>query len=508
MGTVRDLYDWLFCKRTQIKKEGYGSLLNDWQDFYTRRLYNRIQDCFNRPINSAPGAWVSVMQRDFRNGDSDMVLTGSSVTALNLSSYNYLGFAESELELRTEVCASLWKFGVSSCSSRSELGTTTEHLDLENRIAKFLGKEAAMICGMGFGCNSFILPALMGRDDLILSDELNHSSIVTGSRLSEATVRVFRHNCPKSLERELRRAISRGKPRTYRPWKRIMVCTEGLFSMEGELCALAEISRVCKKYKAYLYVDEAHSIGALGNTGRGIAEHAGVDPKDVDIFMGTFTKSFGSVGGYIASTHEVIHLLKRTSPAHMQACSMSVACIKQASLALQLIQGEDGTDRGQKKLDAIKENANMFRDGLKKMGLQVIGDYDSPVVPALLFNPAKIPAFSRECLARKLAVVVVGFPATPLLKSRIRFCISAAHSKKDLISALKVIEQVSAKCMIQYKRESYWMRINRWFVMCRSSISCTMLMFLVVNLCVVKNPKIIASSFWNFGGSHLISTSF
>ena len=187
---------------------------------------------------------------------------------------------------------------------------------------------------------------------------------------------------------------------------------------------------------------------------------------------------------------------------------MSVACIKQASLALQFIQGEDGTDRGQKKLDAIKENANMFRDGLKKMGLQVIGDYDSPVVPALLFNPAKIPAFSRECLARKLAVVVVGFPATPLLKSRIRFCISAAHSKKDLISALKVIEQVSAKCMIQYKRESYWMRINRWIVICRSSISCTMLMFLVINLCVVKNPKILASSFWNFGGSHLISTSF
>ena len=169
--------------------------------------------------------------------------------------------------------------------------------------------------------------------------------------------------------------------------------------------------------------------------------------------MGTFTKSFGSVGGYIASSRDVVSLLRRRSPANVYACSMSSVCAKQALLALELIQGRDGSTRGREKLDKIKSNANMFRNGLKEIGLQVIGDYDSPVIPCMLFNPAKIPAFSRACLARKLAVVVVGYPATPLLKSRIRFCISAAHDEDDLRSALAIIKQVADECLIRYKAQ-------------------------------------------------------
>lgn len=453
MGALRDVIDRLLYSHVEKRDGGYASLLNSWQAFYTRRLYMRIQDCFNRPIDGPPGAWVSVMERDFDKERHDgMAMTTSSLSCLNLGSYNYLGFAESELDMRADVCKSMRRLGVSSCSSRSELGTTDAHLELERSIACFLRKPAAVVFGMGFASNSLVLPALMGSGDLIVSDSLNHSSIVTGVKQSQACVRVFKHNSPESLCRVLREAISRGRPRVRRPWKKILVCVEGLYSMEGAICKLPEIVSVCKRFKAYLFVDEAHSIGALGETGRGVAEKTGVPFDDIDIFMGTFTKSFGSAGGYVASSCEVVEILKRKSAGHISACSMSAACAKQASLALRLIDGRDGSTRGREKLAAIKRNANMFRSGLEEIGLQVIGSPDSPVIPALLFNPAKIPAFSRECFRRKLAVVVVGYPATPLLKARIRFCISAAHSEEDLKAALRVIESVSRQCLIQYKK--------------------------------------------------------
>jgi len=167
--------------------------------------------------------------------------------------------------------------------------------------------------------------------------------------------------------------------------------------------------------------------------------------------MGTFTKSFGSVGGYIAASQEVVEFLRRTSPGNIAACSMSPACVRQASLALRMIAGEDGTRKGRTKIDQLKRNANLFRAGLERMGCEVLGHQDSPVIPVMLYNPAKIPAFSRQCLLRKLAVVVVGFPATPLIKSRVRFCISAAHTEEDLISALRVVDQVADEVMIKYK---------------------------------------------------------
>jgi hypothetical protein len=186
-GTLRDCAQHInFLSKPAVsspERKGYGKLLNDFQDFYTRRLYNRIQDCFNRPITSAPGAWIQTMERDFANTEcSQMKLLGTDICALNLASYNYLGFAESELEMRDEVIASMRRLGVSNASGRSELGTTDDHLELEARIAAFLRKPAAMVLGMGFATNSTILPALCGRGGLIISDELNHSSIVTGAR--------------------------------------------------------------------------------------------------------------------------------------------------------------------------------------------------------------------------------------------------------------------------------------------------------------------------------------
>jgi len=174
------------------------------------------------------------------------------------------------------------------------------HEELEETVARFIGKEAAMVFTMGFGTNASTIPSLCGSGDLLISDALNHTSIVTGARSSGAAIRVFQHNDPKSLEEILRESITNGIPRRNRPWKKIIVMVEGIYSMEGAICNLRPIVDICKKYKAYIYVDEAHSIGALGATGRGICEYAGVDPSEVDVLMGTFTKSFGGMGGYVA----------------------------------------------------------------------------------------------------------------------------------------------------------------------------------------------------------------
>ncbi|KAK9072356.1 hypothetical protein SSX86_008790 [Deinandra increscens subsp. villosa] len=195
--------------------------------------------------------------------------------------------------------------------------------------------------------------------------------------------------------------------------------------------------------KAYVYLDEAHSIGAVGKTGRGVCELLGVDTDDVDIMMGTFTKSFGSCGGYIAGSKELIRYLKYTCPAHLYATSISPPAAQQIISSIKVILGEDGSSRGAQKLVQIRENINFFRSELQKMGFEVLGDNDSPIMPIMLFNPAKIPAFSRECLKRNVAVVAVSFPVTPLLLARARVCISAAHTREDMMQALKQCSSIS-----------------------------------------------------------------
>ncbi|KAL0014634.1 hypothetical protein SO802_001703 [Lithocarpus litseifolius] len=449
-GQIRDHFRKITDCFSSNNLQGYAPICLGLEDFYQRRLYQRIRDCFERPLASAPDAWLDVVERYSNDSNKTLKRTTRIRRCLNLGSYNYLGFAASDEYCTPRVIDSLNKYSPSTCSSRVDGGTTVLHKELEKHVANFLGKQDAIVFGMGYVTNSAILPALIGKGGLIISDSLNHCSIVNGARGTGATIRVFQHNTPSHLEEVLREQISEGQPRTHRPWKKIIVIVEGIYSMEGELCKLPEIVAICKKYKAYIYLDEAHSIGAIGKTGRGVCELLGVDPADVDIMMGTFTKSFGSCGGYIAGSKELIQYLKYTCPAHLYATSMSPPAAEQIISAIKVILGEDGTSRGAQKLARVRENSNFFRSELQKMGFEVLGDNDSPVMPIMLYNPAKIPAFSRECLKQNVAVVVVSFPATPLLLARARICISASHTKEELLKALEVISQVGDLVGIKY----------------------------------------------------------
>eukprot|EP00208_Stichococcus_sp_RCC1054_P003757 CAMPEP_0206138564 /NCGR_PEP_ID=MMETSP1473-20131121/3408_1 /ASSEMBLY_ACC=CAM_ASM_001109 /TAXON_ID=1461547 /ORGANISM="Stichococcus sp, Strain RCC1054" /LENGTH=284 /DNA_ID=CAMNT_0053532031 /DNA_START=188 /DNA_END=1039 /DNA_ORIENTATION=+ len=235
--------------RAKGAKLDYAPIRQDYEDFYTRRMYYRLHDCFNRPICSAPDAHMDVLLRTPVTGQKPLERTGEVRRCLNLGSYNYLGFANQDPYCTPRVLEALDKYGWGPCSSRAEAGTTPVHVALEQELAEFVGKPAALTFGMGFATNSVGIPALVGRGSLIISDALNHSSIVSGARGSGAKVKVFQHNDPVSLEALLRRSISEGQPRTHRPWKKILVVVEGIYSMEGEICNLAAIVAVCRKYK-------------------------------------------------------------------------------------------------------------------------------------------------------------------------------------------------------------------------------------------------------------------
>jgi serine palmitoyltransferase len=397
-------------------KKGYSVLLKSWESFFKRRLYHRVQDCWNRPICSSPGAHFDVMLRVSADENCSVNTTGESKTCLNLGSYNYLGFADDWREYCGDSVLKALDSGlVSTCSSPGDLGRTAVLTELEEAMAKFLGKEAAFVCSMGYGTNSTTIPALMGEGSLIISDSLNHTSLVNGSRGSSAMIRVFRHNDPEHLEQVLRESIINGQPRIRRPWRKVLVMVEGIYSMEGAICHLAEVARVCKKYKAYLYVDEAHSIGALGATGRGVTEYCNVNPDDVDVLMGTFSKSFGGMGGYIAGSAQTIASLKAKSAGALANTSLSPVVCEQILTALKIIANPDPQALGLRKIRQLHDNCNYFRQEMERIGMHVYGDYDSPIIPVLIYLPGKVAAFSRLCLERGVAVVVVGFPATSLV---------------------------------------------------------------------------------------------
>lgn len=392
-GHVRDFFGKrLFPSYYKFLKEhdGYAPLTSDFESLYTRRLYRRIRDCWHRPITGVPSRTLRLLERYSDDHNQTFKYTGRTLEMLNLSSYNYLGFAQGEGSVADSVVNVLRHRSIGIGSTRAEVGTLDLHVQLERLVARFVNKPEAMIFNMGFATNALMIPSFCSPGTLIISDELNHTSLVFGSRLSGASIRVFKHNDPKALEKVLRDAIAKGMPRTHRPWKKIVVIVEGLYSMEGSIVCLPDIVALRKKYKFYLFVDEAHSIGALGPRGRGVCDFFGIDPSEVDVLMGTFTKSFGAAGGYIAGSPELIRHFRQTGIGYIYAEPMPPPVCQQVIQSMKIIMGEDGTDEGARRLKSIFDNSVYFMRKLRKMGFVIYGDEGSPIVPLLLFQPGKI----------------------------------------------------------------------------------------------------------------------
>jgi len=459
-GWLRDTLRYIGIEKKQSAKDpnpkDFPPLYSEYESFYMRNLYIRLSDCFNRPVCSVPGPIISILERISDDYNWTFRQTGRKIEALNLGSYNYLGFAENSGKCPEESMESIRLNSVATCSPRQELGNTKLQLELEEMLAQFLGVESSIVFGMGFATNATNIPNLVGKGCLIVSDELNHASLVLGSRLSGATVKVFKHNNIENLEQILRDSIIEGQLRTHRPWKKILIIVEGVYSMEGSIVRLPEIIALKKKYKAYLYLDEAHSIGAIGPNGRGVVDYWGCDPRDVDILMGTFTKSFGSCGGYIAGPRKLVDHIRMYSYANCYASSMSPPIAQQIISSLKVICGLDNTNEGQKRIQQLAWNTHYFREKLHELGFILYGNKDSPVVPLMLCLPIKIKAFNVEMLKRGIAVVTVGFPATKFLEPRVRFCLSAAHTKEMLDHALEAIDEVGDLLWIKHRRRRCW----------------------------------------------------
>ncbi|KAH9000907.1 serine palmitoyltransferase 2 [Lactarius hatsudake] len=457
--------------------DGYAPLNSDFDSFYTRRFKTRIDDCFSAPVTGVPGRTINLLDRESKDYYNTFSLTGTTTRALNISSYNYLGFAQAQGGCADAVEECLRRYGVSTCGARLEGGSSELHVTGEALVASFLGQEDALISSMGFATNSTIIPALLSRGSLLISDEYNHASIRFGARLSGANVRTFKHNNMKSLESLLREVISQGQPKTHRPWKTILLVVEGLYSMEGTLVDLPAILEFKKKYKFNLFVDEAHSIGALGPHGRGVADYFGVNPRSIDILMGTFTKSFGAAGGYVAGSKVLIDRLRlrghggtyaeSIAPPVMVQILASMASIMGVALptssAVEVAQQHPGPahpsqlpawmdlpptlrdgSEGRMRLRRLAFNSRYLSRGLAKLGFITFGHTDSPIVPLVLFNLGKMSVFHRMMRARKtpIVVVVVSYPATPLVTSRVRFCVSASHTKEDIDTVLRACDEI------------------------------------------------------------------
>ncbi|KAM0687581.1 serine palmitoyltransferase component [Conglomerata obtusa] len=440
VGHVRDLFGKIFYPKIYEhvkRKNGMEPLFSDFESFFTRRMYTPIRDCWNRPIVGVPGRIIQVVERISDDHNKSFKVTGNTLECMNIGSYNYLGLASNDPSFIDDIMKVAKESPTNFPGSTRDIGTNPYCDELEREMADFLNKEDCIVFPMGFGTNSCNIPVIMDAGCLILSDELNHTSIVYGARMAEAYVVTFSHNNMKDLENKLRYYISQGQPITHRSWRKVFVVVESIYSMEGTILKLKEIIELKRKYKFYLFIDEAHSIGALGKTGRGICEFSNVNFDDVDLLMGTFTKSFSGSGGYIAADKEIIDYLRVYSDFSMFGEQMAPAVAKTTLDALKILKY---TDKGKELTRNLYENTIYFREKLTKLGYVVFGDKASPVVPLMIFNPGKIAEFSRLCLERKLAVVVVGYPATPVISSRARFCMSAGHTRHDIDAMIRIID--------------------------------------------------------------------
>jgi glycine C-acetyltransferase len=370
-------------------------------------LYNQI-----RTISSPQGAWLEIDGRRY----------------LNFCSNNYLGLANHP-RLVEAAKQAIDRYGVGPGAVRVISGTNDLHIELERRMAKFKGVEAALTLQSGFQANTAAIQTLIGKQDFIFSDRLNHASIIDGCRLSGGKIIPYEHCDVASLDAVIKENLGQ--------FRRAIIITDGVFSMDGDVAPLDKLYEVARKYDLLLMVDDAHGEGVLGKGGRGIVDHFGLHGK-VDIEVGTMSKAFGVVGGVIAGKAAIIEWLRQRGRPFMFSSAVTPADAAACIAAIDLL--EASTEL----VDRLWDNAKYFKAGMKQLGFDA-GVSATPITPVMLGEAPLAQQFSRELFEAGVFAMALGYPTVPQGKARIRVMISAAHSKDDLNKGLGAFMKVGKK---------------------------------------------------------------
>jgi 8-amino-7-oxononanoate synthase len=356
--------------------------------------------------------------------DPEVIINGRKM--IMVGSNNYLGLTNHP-KVKEAAIEAIRKYGSGCAGSRFLNGTLDIHVKLEEKLAQFIRKEAALVFSTGFQVNLGVISALAGKDDVIIIDKMDHASIIDGCRLSYAEVKKFRHNDMADLERILTENRDRKK----------LIVVDGVFSMEGDIINLPEVVALAKKYNARVMVDDAHGIGVLGKTGRGTAEHFGLE-NEVDLIMGTYSKSLASIGGFIAGEEKVIHYIKHFARALIFSASPPPASIAAVSAAVGIIESEP------ERIERLWKNTSRVHNGFKSLGFE-IGPTETPIIPILVGEDLK--AFTMAMMLQEEGVFanVAVSPAVASGKALIRTSYMATHTDEHIDRVLSAFEKVGRK---------------------------------------------------------------
>lgn len=354
--------------------------------------------------------------------DTEVIISGKKV--LMFGSNAYLGLTNHP-KVKEAAMEAIKKYGTGCAGSRFLNGTLDIHIQLEKRLAEFVGKEDAIVYSTGFQVNLGVVSCLTGREDYILWDELDHASIIEGHRLSFSTKLKYKHNDMESLEKQLQKCD---------PDKVKLIVTDGVFSMEGDVAKLPEICALAKKYNANVMVDEAHGLGVFGKQGRGTCDHFGVT-NDVDLIMGTFSKSLASIGGFIAADESIINYLRHHSRSYIFSASNTPAATAAANAALDIMINEP------ERIEHLWKLTNYALDGFRQMGCE-IGNTSTPIIPLFIRDNDLTFMIVKELFEAGIFVNPVVSPAVASEDTLIRFSLMATHTKEQLDYALEQIHRV------------------------------------------------------------------
>lgn len=363
---------------------------------------------------------------DILEGANGAIIEVAGKNLINLASNNYLGFAD-RVELKQVCIDATNRYGVGAGAVRTINGTLRIHQELENKIAEFKGTEAAIAFQSGFNCNMGAISAIMTKEDAILSDELNHASIIDGCRLSGAKIIRVKHQDMNDLEEKAKEAVNSGK------YNKIMYITDGVFSMDGDVANLPDMIPIAEKYGLITYVDDAHGSGVMGK-GAGTVKHFGLQQK-IDMQMGTLSKAIGVVGGYVAGSKSLIDWLKSRGRPFLFSTSLTPGAAGAALASIQLMQDHPEL------VEKVWENAIYFKEKLKKIGYD-IGVSETPITPVILGDESLTQQFSKKLIENGLYVKPIVYPTVPLGTGRVRNMPTAAHTKEMLDHAVAIYQKV------------------------------------------------------------------